>query len=73
MTAVPRAHMPFLSAAGSSLVEMFVGVGVSQVRDLFGAARMPPSIIFIDEIDALGSRRAATNRPDAPQRGPAPP
>jgi ATP-dependent Zn protease len=45
------------------------------VRDLVGEARMPPSItfIFIDEIDALGSRRAATNRPDAPQRGPAAP
>ncbi len=50
--------MPFLSVTGSSFVEIFVGVGASRVRDLFAEARKrAPSIIFIDEIDAIGQRR----------------
>jgi cell division protease FtsH len=53
-----EAHVPFLSVSGSSFVEMFVGVGAARVRDLFDQARRrAPSIVFIDEIDALGSRR----------------
>jgi cell division protease FtsH len=55
-----EAHVPFLSVTGSSFVEMFVGVGAARVRDLFDQARTrAPAIVFIDEIDALGSRRAA--------------
>ncbi|MGW0206350.1 ATP-dependent zinc metalloprotease FtsH [Streptomyces sp. NPDC003233] len=54
-----EADVPFLSVTGSAFVEMFVGVGASRVRDLFDEARKrAPSIIFIDEIDALGARRA---------------
>ncbi|WP_431961421.1 ATP-dependent zinc metalloprotease FtsH [Actinacidiphila sp. bgisy160] len=54
-----EAEVPFLSVTGSAFVEMFVGVGASRVRDLFGEARKrAPSIVFIDEIDAVGSRRA---------------
>jgi cell division protease FtsH len=53
-----EAGVPFLSVTGSSFVEMFVGVGASRVRDLFNQARkLSPSIIFIDEIDAIGQRR----------------
>jgi cell division protease FtsH len=53
-----EAHVPFLSISGSSFVEMFVGVGAARVRDLFEQARtLAPAIIFIDEIDALGTRR----------------
>ncbi|MCW2524723.1 MAG: ATP-dependent metalloprotease FtsH [Frankiales bacterium] len=53
-----EASVPFLSVTGSSFVEMFVGVGASRVRDLFVQARkLSPSIIFIDEIDAIGQRR----------------
>lgn len=53
-----EASVPFLSVTGSEFVEMFVGVGASRVRDLFTEARnRAPSIIFIDEIDAVGSRR----------------
>ncbi|MFE7296009.1 ATP-dependent zinc metalloprotease FtsH [Streptomyces sp. NPDC057579] len=53
-----EAAVPFLSVTGSAFVEMFVGVGASRVRDLFEEARKrAPSIIFIDEIDAVGSRR----------------
>jgi cell division protease FtsH len=53
-----EAGVPFLALSGSSFVEMFVGVGASRVRDLFDDARkMAPSIIFIDEIDAIGGRR----------------
>jgi len=50
--------VPFLSVTGSAFVELFVGVGASRVRDLFAdARRRAPSIIFIDEIDAIGGRR----------------
>jgi cell division protease FtsH len=53
-----EADVPFLALTGSSFVEMFVGVGAARVRDLFAAARkVAPSIIFIDEIDAIGQRR----------------
>jgi cell division protease FtsH len=53
-----EAGVPFFSLSGSSFVEMFVGVGASRVRDLFVDARnRAPSIIFIDEIDAIGGRR----------------
>jgi len=53
-----EAGVPFFSLSGSSFVEMFVGVGASRVRDLFvDARRRAPSIIFIDEIDAIGGRR----------------
>jgi cell division protease FtsH len=55
-----EAHVPFLPVTGSSFVEMFVGVGAARVRDLFDQARTrAPAIVFIDEIDALGARRAA--------------
>ncbi|HEV3383067.1 MAG TPA: ATP-dependent zinc metalloprotease FtsH [Trebonia sp.] len=54
-----EAHVPFFSATGSSFVEMFVGVGAARVRDLFAEARKrAPAIIFIDEVDAIGQRRA---------------
>jgi len=53
-----EAGVPFISVTGSSFVEMFVGVGAARVRDLFAdARRRAPSIIFIDEIDAIGQRR----------------
>ena len=53
-----EASVPFLSVTGSAFVEMFVGVGAARVRDLFTEARkLAPSIIFIDEIDAIGQRR----------------
>ena len=55
-----EAGVPFLSISGSDFVEMFVGVGASRVRDLFDQAkRHAPSIIFIDEIDAVGRHRGA--------------
>ncbi|MFE6509257.1 ATP-dependent zinc metalloprotease FtsH [Nocardioides sp. NPDC057767] len=58
-----QAEVPFLSVTGSAFVEMFVGVGAARVRDLFAEARKrAPSIIFIDEIDALGSRTASPGR-----------
>jgi cell division protease FtsH len=47
----------FFSVSGSEFVEMFVGVGASRVRNLFRQARQQPSIVFIDEIDAIGKRR----------------
>ena len=54
-----EAGVPFFSISGSDFVEMFVGVGASRVRDLFrGAREKAPSIIFIDEIDAVGKTRA---------------
>ena len=56
-----EASVPFFSVTGSSFVEMFVGVGAARVRDLFAEARkQSPAIIFIDEIDAIGQRRAGT-------------
>ncbi|HVC35608.1 MAG TPA: ATP-dependent zinc metalloprotease FtsH [Chloroflexota bacterium] len=55
-----EAHVPFLSISASEFVELFVGVGASRVRDLFEQARKnPPSIIFVDEIDAVGRQRGA--------------
>lgn len=55
-----EAGVPFFSISGSDFVEMFVGVGASRVRDLFeNAEKNAPSIIFIDEIDAVGRRRGA--------------
>ncbi|MFI8230963.1 ATP-dependent zinc metalloprotease FtsH [Streptomyces sp. NPDC085900] len=55
-----EAEVPFLSVVGSSFVEMYVGVGAARVRDLFAEARKrAPVIVFVDEIDALGGRRAA--------------
>ena len=55
-----EANVPFFSLAGSSFVEMFVGVGASRVRDLFKEAqKQAPCIIFIDEIDAIGKSRDA--------------
>jgi cell division protease FtsH len=53
-----EAGVPFVSASGSEFVEMFVGVGASRVRDLFGQAKKnAPCIVFIDEIDAIGGAR----------------
>ncbi len=55
-----EAGVPFYSISGSDFVEMYVGVGASRVRDLFETAKKnAPSIIFIDEIDAVGRRRGA--------------
>jgi len=55
-----EAGVPFFSISGSDFVEMYVGVGASRVRDLFDSARrVPASIIFIDEIDAVGRHRGA--------------
>lgn len=55
-----EASVPFFSVSGSSFIEMFVGVGASRVRDLFeNAKKEAPSIVFIDEIDAIGKSRAA--------------
>lgn len=55
-----EADVPFFSISGSDFVEMFVGVGASRVRDLFDQAkRNSPSIVFIDEIDAVGRHRGA--------------
>ncbi len=55
-----EAGVPFFSISGSDFVEMFVGVGASRVRDLFGEAKKSaPAIIFIDEIDAVGRQRGA--------------
>lgn len=55
-----EANVPFFSISGSDFVEMFVGVGASRVRDLFEQAKKnAPSIIFIDEIDAVGRQRGA--------------
>ena len=56
-----EAGVPFLALTGSSFVELFVGVGASRVRDLFADARKrAPSIVFIDEIDAIGHRRGGS-------------
>ena len=57
-----EAKVPFFSLSGSDFVEMFVGVGASRVRDLFKQAKeKSPSIIFIDEIDAIGRARGRNN------------
>jgi cell division protease FtsH len=57
-----EANVPFFSLSGSDFVEMFVGVGASRVRDLFKQAQQKsPSIIFIDEIDAIGRARGKNN------------
>jgi len=57
-----EAKVPFYSLSGSDFVEMFVGVGASRVRDLFKQAKeKAPSIIFIDEIDAIGRARGKSN------------
>jgi cell division protease FtsH len=55
-----EANVPYFSISGSEFVEMFVGVGASRVRDLFGKAKKnAPCIIFVDEIDAVGRRRGS--------------
>jgi len=55
-----EAGVPFISISGSEFVEMFVGVGASRVRDIFGQAKKnAPCIIFIDEIDAVGRQRGS--------------
>jgi len=55
-----EANVPFFSISGSEFVEMFVGVGSSRVRDLFATAKKhAPSIVFIDELDAIGRQRGA--------------
>ncbi len=57
-----EAKVPFFSLSGSDFVEMFVGVGASRVRDLFKQAKdKSPSIVFIDEIDAIGRARGKNN------------
>lgn len=57
-----EANAPFFSISGSDFVEMYVGVGASRVRDLFSQAiKKSPSIIFIDEIDAVGRHRGTGN------------
>ncbi|WVW80572.1 hypothetical protein I302_102558 [Kwoniella bestiolae CBS 10118] len=58
-----EAEVPFLFASGSSFDEMFVGVGAKRVRELFAAARKKaPAIVFIDELDAIGSKRSAKDQ-----------
>ena len=55
-----EAGVPFFHISGSEFVEMFVGVGASRVRDLFEKAKTAaPSIVFVDEIDAVGRQRGA--------------
>ena len=55
-----EANVPFFSINGSEFIQMFVGVGASRVRDLFATAKEnAPSILFIDEIDAVGRQRGA--------------
>jgi len=56
-----EAQVPFLLTSGSDFVEMFVGVGAARVRDLFlQAKQMSPCVVFIDELDAIGKKRAGT-------------
>ncbi|GIX65306.1 ATP-dependent zinc metalloprotease FTSH, putative [Babesia caballi] len=57
-----EAGVPFIQASGSEFEEMFVGVGARRIRELFKLAKsMSPCIVFIDELDAVGSRRSATD------------
>jgi cell division protease FtsH len=57
-----EANVPFFSMSGSEFIEMIVGVGAARVRDLFVQARKSaPAIIFVDELDAIGRRRGASN------------
>ena len=57
-----EAGVPFISMSGSEFIEMFAGLGASRVRKLFEKAKkMSPCIIFIDEIDAIGSRRTSNS------------
>ncbi|EDO06047.1 ATP-dependent metallopeptidase HflB family protein [Babesia bovis T2Bo] len=57
-----EAGVPFIQASGSEFEEMFVGVGARRIRELFALARtMTPCIVFIDELDALGSKRSSTD------------
>ncbi len=65
-----EAGVPFYSFSGSDFVEMFVGVGASRVRDLFSEAkRHTPCIVFIDEIDAVGSSRSSASTDGQDERG----
>ena len=60
-----EANVPFISMSGSEFIEMFAGLGASRVRKLFDKARkIAPCIIFIDEIDAIGSRRQSNSGAD---------
>lgn len=62
-------NVPFFSVAGSEFMEMLVGIGASRVRDLFSTAKKnAPSIIFIDEIDAIGRARSASAMPAHDER-----
>lgn len=65
-----EARVPFYSFSGSDFVEMFVGVGASRVRDLFREAKkQTPCIVFIDEIDAVGSSRVINSSDGQDERG----
>lgn len=64
-----ESNVPFFSIAGSEFMEMFVGIGAARVRDLFAAAKKnAPSIIFIDEIDAIGRARSIGAMPAHDER-----
>ncbi|QQG44772.1 MAG: ATP-dependent zinc metalloprotease FtsH [Candidatus Roizmanbacteria bacterium] len=64
-----EASVPFISIAGSEFMEMLVGIGAARVRDLFGTAKKSaPSIIFIDEIDAIGRARSVGMMPSHDER-----